>query len=118
MMIEDTYSVVKEHTPHGKTYCALCSRLRRGILYTCAHELGANKLALGHHADDAIETLFLNMLHQGQMKGGLIFIGLHLVLVLLSRLNKKNQKSPGMPARYYSEQRHIHVIRPLMCVGV
>ena len=60
--------MVKANTPEGKTYCSLCSRLRRGILYTCAHELGANKLALGHHSDDAVETMLLNMIHQGQMK--------------------------------------------------
>eukprot|EP00961_Rhodomonas_salina_P063361 851525-Rhodomonas_salina.5 len=65
---EDTYSIVTEKTPEGKAYCSMCSRLRRGILYTCAEEIGATKIALGHHGDDAIETLFLNMIHQGQMK--------------------------------------------------
>ena len=85
---EDTYSIVKEKTPENKAYCSLCSRLRRGILYTIAHEEGCNKIALGHHGDDAMETLLLNMVHGGTMK--------------------------GMPARYYSESRDVHVLRPLI----
>lgn len=64
----DTYSVVKELTPAGKTYCPVCSRLRRGVLYTFATRIGATKVALGHHADDAVETLFLNLFHGGRMK--------------------------------------------------
>ncbi len=85
---EDTYSIVVDKTAAGKAYCSLCSRLRRGILYSCAEEIGATKLCLGHHGDDAAETLFLNMLHQGQLK--------------------------AMPARYYSESREKHVLRPLI----
>ena len=85
---EDTYSVVVEKTAPTKSYCGLCSRLRRGILYTHTQQIGAQRLALGHHRDDALETLLLNMLHMGQLK--------------------------AMPARYHSETRGIDVIRPLM----
>lgn len=65
---EDTYSIVKEKIEEGKTTCWLCSRMRRGILYNAANALGATKVALGHHADDLVETLFLNMIHGGTLK--------------------------------------------------
>ena len=65
---QDTYSVVKDVVPEGKTTCGLCSRLRRGALYTFAAENGITKIALGHHRDDIIETLFLNMFHGGKLK--------------------------------------------------
>jgi len=65
---QDTYSIVKDKVPKGKTTCGLCSRLRRGILYSFAERIGATKIALGHHQDDIVETFFLNMFFNGQLK--------------------------------------------------
>ncbi len=86
MIEEDTYSVVTATIPEGKTYCSLCSRLRRGILYTTAKRLGCTKIALGHHRDDILQTLFLNLFFAGQLA--------------------------AMPPKLVSEQGHV-VIRPL-----
>jgi len=87
---EDTFSVVKRIVPEGKTTCSLCSRLRRGILYNTAEQLGASKIALGHHADDMVETLFLNMFYNGRLK--------------------------SMPPKLISDDQRNIVIRPLAYV--
>jgi len=88
---EDTYSVVQQKTKPGQAYCFICSRMRRGILYTVADRLGCNKIALGHHRDDAIETLLMNMFFAGKMQ--------------------------GMPASYTTDNGQFDIIRPLIETG-
>src|SRR3954464_15127990 len=85
---EDTYSVVTSHLPETATYCSLCSRLPRAILYTAAERLGANKIALGHHRDDSLETFLLNLFYSGKLQ--------------------------AMPASYRTDDGRFEVIRPLI----
>ena len=88
---EDTYAVVTSHLDDNQTYCSLCSRLRRGILYTAAERLGCTKIALGHHRDDSLETFLLNLFYSGKLQ--------------------------AMPARYRTDDGRFEVVRPLIECG-
>lgn len=88
ILTRDTYSIVKEKIPEGQTYCSLCSRLRRGIIYRYAEENGFNKIALGHHRDDLIRTLFMSILYNGEIR--------------------------SMPPKLLSDNKKHIVIRPLV----
>ncbi len=88
---EDTYAVVTAHLPDTATYCSMCSRLRRGILYTAAERLGCTKIALGHHRDDSLETFLLNLFYSGKLQ--------------------------AMPASYRTDDGRFEVIRPLIECG-
>ncbi|MEL7490539.1 MAG: tRNA 2-thiocytidine(32) synthetase TtcA [Pseudomonadota bacterium] len=88
IVTEDTYSIVKEKTPEGKTYCALCSRLRRGVLYRVAREEGCDAIVLGHHRDDALETFMMNLFHGGRLA--------------------------AMPPKLLNDEGDLHVLRPLI----
>jgi len=88
ILSEDTYSVVTTHITDGSAFCSLCSRLRRGVLYTAAERLGCNKIALGHHGDDALETLLMNLFYSGKLQ--------------------------AMPAKYRTDDGRFEVIRPLI----
>ncbi len=90
ILSEDTYSVVREHVAEGGTYCSMCSRLRRGVLYTAAERLGCTKVALGHHRDDTLETFLMNLMFSGRLQ--------------------------AMPATYTTDDGRFDVIRPLIDV--
>lgn len=91
ILSEDTYSVVTSHLDEASTYCSMCSRLRRGILYTAAERLGCNKIALGHHRDDTLETFLMNLFYAGKLQ--------------------------AMPPTYTTDDERFEVIRPMIECG-
>ena len=109
---QDTYSIVKRVVPEGKTTCSLCSRLRRGILYRVADELGATKIALGHHRDDILETLFLNMFFGSKLKAMppklVTDNGKHIVIRPLAYCRERDMEA-------WAEQRRFPIIPCDLC---
>ena len=110
--VQDTHRVVKRVIPEGKTMCSLCSRLRRGVLYRVAKELGATKIALGHHRDDILETFFLNLFHNGKIKAMSPKLvsddGRHIVIRPLAYVEEKDLAA-------YAEDRRFPIIPCDLC---
>ncbi len=124
---QDTYSVVKRIIPEGKTTCSLCSRLRRGALYRVASEIGATKIALGHHRDDILETLFLNLFYGGKLKAMSPKLindsGQHIVIRPLAYCKEKDleayadaEEFPIIPCNLCGSQKNLQrqVIKDMM----